>query len=96
LISNNKLIIDEHVEGLPRQGLAAIIHPHGHLASHAVASCNQLRFECERADVFSTTVPERSMSPEERADNGMSTLFLQPRDEVAGNAARANQNVSKN
>jgi hypothetical protein len=70
-------VIDEHVKGLPCEGLAAVVNHHRDLSRDSVALRDQLAFEGKRVNVFSIAIAECTVYSEERTDCCMRQLFLE-------------------
>ena len=66
---NDDLVVNDHVEDLPHERLAAKVHYHGNLARYMMSLRHQIALECRGVDRFSVTKPETAMYLVHRSDN---------------------------
>lgn len=58
---DDDLLVDDHVQRLPRQRFAPIVHHHGDLALDAMAFGNQIALQGQGVDELSIPEPELAM-----------------------------------
>jgi len=74
---DDELFIDDHVERLPRQWLAAVVDHHSNFAVRAMTLGLQVALEGQCVDEFPVSKAELSVDVEERTDDRAGQVGLE-------------------
>src|ERR1043166_9978685 len=77
LVCENELLVDDHVDALSSEWLAAKVNHHVDFTIDLMALRHQVSFQRQRVDVFPKTKTELPVDVVKAADNRMSQALLE-------------------